>query len=82
VEENGERRNVCTGYTNTIDVFWDDAAAFNDLVELGPSSMEDDGIEADAIEETEAESEFIKLAKDGTADFYDRKLGRLGGVRG
>jgi hypothetical protein len=82
VEENGERETVCTGYTNTIDVFWDDAATFNDLVELGPSSMEDDGIEADAKEETEAKSEFIELPKDATADFYDSKLGRLGGVRG
>lgn len=73
---------MCTGYTNAIDVFWDDAAAFNDLVELGPSSMEDDGVEADAKEETEAKSEFIKLLKDSTADFYNRKPGRLGGVRG
>ena len=82
MEENGERRKVCTGYTNTIDIFWDDAATFNDLVELGPSSMEDDGIEADAKEEAETKSEFIELAKDATADFYDCKLGRLGGVRG
>lgn len=59
MEENGERRKVCTGYSNTIDVFWDDAAAFNDLVELGSSSMKDDGVEADAIEETETKSEFI-----------------------
>lgn len=72
----------CTSYTNTIDVFWDDASAFNNLVKLGPSSMEDDGVEANAIEETEAKSEFIKLSKDGTANFYDCKLGRLGGVRG
>ena len=43
--------------------------------------MEDDGIEANAKEETEAKSEFIKLPKDATADFYDCKLGRLGGVR-
>ena len=73
---------MCTGYTNTIDVFWDDATAFDDLVELGPSSMENDGIKADTKEETEAKNEFIKLPKDGTADFYDCKLGRLGGVRG
>jgi hypothetical protein len=69
-----------TSYSNTIDVFWDDAAAFNNFVELGSSSMEDDRVEADAKEETEAESEFIKLVKDSTADFYDRKLGRLGRV--
>ncbi len=73
---------MCTGYTNTIDIFRDDATAFNDLVELGTSSMEDDGVEADTNEETEAKSEFIKLPKDGTANFYDSKLGRLGGVRG
>ncbi len=80
--ENGERRKVRTGYANTIDVFWDDAAAFDDLVELGSSPMEDDGVEADAEEETETKSEFIELLKDGTADFYDGKLGRLGGIRG
>jgi hypothetical protein len=79
---NEERRKVCTGYTNAIDVFWNDAATFNDLVQLRSSSMEDDGVEADANEKTEAKSEFIKLPEDGTADFYDCKLGRLGGVRG
>ena len=82
MEENGEWRKVCTGYTNTIDVFWDDAATFDDLIKLGSSSMEEEGVQADAKEETEAKSEFIKLPEDGTADFYDCKLGRLGGVRG
>jgi hypothetical protein len=44
--------------------------------------MEDDELEADAEEETETKSEFIELLKDSTADFYDSKLGRLGGIRG
>jgi hypothetical protein len=42
--------------------------------------MEDDRVEADPKEETEAKSEFIKLLKDSTADFYDNKLGGLGRV--
>jgi hypothetical protein len=71
---------VQTSYANTINVFWDDAAAFNNFIELGSSSMEDDGVEADAKEETEAKSELIKLVEDSTADFYDCKLGRLGRV--
>jgi hypothetical protein len=52
VEENGQLRRVRTSYPNTIDVFWDNAAAFNNFVELGPSSMKDDRVEADAKEET------------------------------
>jgi hypothetical protein len=69
-----------TGYADTINVLWNDSAAFNDVVELGASSMKDDRVEADAKEETEAKSEFIKLLEDSTADFYDSELGRLGRV--
>ena len=42
--------------------------------------MKDDRVEADAKEETEAKSEFIKLLEDSTADFYDSEFGRLGRV--
>jgi len=42
--------------------------------------MEDDRIEADTIEETEAESKLVELTEDTTSDFYDSKLGGLRGV--
>jgi hypothetical protein len=42
--------------------------------------MEDDGIKADTIKETETKGEFVKLSKDGTANFYNCKLGGLGRV--
>jgi hypothetical protein len=44
--------------------------------------MKDDRIEADTIEEAEAESELVKLTEDRAADFDDGELGRLGRVRG
>jgi len=42
--------------------------------------MENDRIEADTIKETEAESKFVKLSQNTTADFYYSKLCRLGRV--
>ena len=80
MEENGQQRNVRTSYANAINVFWDDSAAFNNFVELGPSSVENDRVEADTIEKTETKGEFLELLKDSAADFYDCKLGRLGRV--
>jgi hypothetical protein len=44
---------------------------------LGPSTVENDRVEANSIEKTETKGEFIELLKDSTADFYDCKLGRL-----
>jgi hypothetical protein len=71
-------------YANTIDVFWDDSTAFDNFIELGSPpwrNREDNRVEADAKEEIEAKSEFIKLLKDSIAEFYDCKLSRLRRVR-
>jgi hypothetical protein len=42
--------------------------------------MEDDRVEADSIEETEAKGEFVELPQDGATDFYDGEFGRLGRI--
>jgi hypothetical protein len=50
---NGQWRKGRTRHTNTVDIFRNDSAAFNDFVQLRPSTMNDDGIETDTIEKAE-----------------------------
>ena len=42
--------------------------------------MEDDRVEADAIEEAEIDGEFIYIVEDGTADLDDGEVCGVGGV--
>jgi hypothetical protein len=37
-----------TGDTDTVDVVWDDALGLDDLVELGPGTVKNDRVKANA----------------------------------
>jgi hypothetical protein len=67
--------------TDTVDVVGDYAFALNDVVELGPGAVENDGVKADAVEEAKAEGQFVDLIEHGATDFNDGKLGGLRRVR-
>ena len=42
--------------------------------------MEDNGVEADAVEEAEVESKLVYLVEDGTADLDDGEFCGVGGI--
>ena len=42
--------------------------------------MENDGVEANAVQEAQAQSKFVELSKDGASDFDDCELCGLRGV--
>lgn len=72
------RERTC--YTDTVDVVRNDTGTLDDVVELGASTMEDDGVEANTVEEAEVEGELVYLVKDGTADLDDGELCGVGGI--
>jgi hypothetical protein len=73
---------VITGDADALNIVRDDALELHNLVELGPGAMKDDRVKADAIEEGEGKRELVDLVEDGAADFDDRELGGMVGVRG
>lgn len=79
-EVKGYEKRVGTCYADTIDVVWDDTFCFDDVVELGTCAVENDGIEADTVEEAKTEGEFIELVEDGASDLDDCELCGLGRV--
>lgn len=70
-----------TSDANTVNVIRDDALAVHDVVHLGSSTMENDRIKTDTVQKAQTESQFIQFREYGAADFDNRKLGRLRGVR-
>ena len=66
-----------TCYTNAVNIVGDDALAFDDAVQLGASTMENNGVETDTVEEGKAEGEFVDLVEDGTSDLDDGEFCRL-----
>ena len=48
-----------------------------DLVELWPSTVQNDRIKSHTIKEAEAESKFVDLVKNSSADLDDGKFGGL-----
>jgi hypothetical protein len=66
--------------TDTINVLWDDPLPLDDSVELGSPTVQNDGVESDAVQEADTDGQFIQLVEDGTSNFDDGKLGRLGGI--
>jgi len=82
VKVNGQRRKGRTRYADTINIFWNDSATFDYFIELGTTAMEDDRIQADAVEKTETQSEFIELPQYSTADFDNSELCWVRRIRG
>jgi len=64
--------------TDTVNVFGDDPLPLDYFVELGSSAMQDDGVESNTIQEADTEGQLIQLVEDGTSNFDDGELGRLG----
>ena len=69
-----------TSDANAVDVVWDDTRALDDAVELGAGAVEDDGIEADAVEEAEVDCELVDVVEDGAADLDDGEFCGVGGI--
>ena len=69
-----------TCYTNAVNIVGDDALAFDDAVQLGASTMENNGVETDTVEEAEIDGKFVDLVEYGTADFDDCEFCRMRGV--
>jgi len=65
--------------TDTVDVLGDNSLPLNDSVELGSSTMQNDGVESNAVQKTDADGQLIQLVEDGTSNFDD---GELCGFRG
>ena len=65
---------------DTVDVFRNNPLPLDDFVELGPSTVQNYGVESNAIQETNTEGQLIELVENGTSDFDDGELGRLGGI--
>ena len=66
-----------TCYTNAVNIVGNDALAFDDAVQLGASTMENNGIETDTVEEGKAEGEFVDLVEDSPSDLDDGEFCRL-----
>ena len=76
--ERGREGRTCD--TDTVNVVGDDTCGLDDVIELGASTMEDNGVKADAVEEAEVESKLIYLVEDGTADLDDGEFCGVGGI--
>ena len=66
-----------TCYTNAVNIVGDDALAFDDAVQLRASTMENNGVKTDTVEEGKAEGEFVDLVENGTSDLDDGEFCRL-----
>lgn len=70
-----------TSDTDSVNVIWNDSLGLDDLVELGPSSVQDDRIEADTGEEAQTKRQLVDLLEHSSADLDNRKFSRLGRMR-
>ena len=69
-------RRTCDA--DAINVLGRNSLPLNDSVKLGSPAVQDDGVESNTIQETNADGQFIQLVEDGTSDFDD---GEFGGLR-
>ena len=76
--ERGREGRTCD--TDTVDVVGDDTCGLDDVIELWASTMEDDGVKADAVEEAEVESKLVYLVEAGAADLDDCEFCGVGGI--
>lgn len=61
-------------------VIGDDSSLFEQVVQLGASTVEDDGVETDTVEEGDGGGEGVEfIGEDGASDLDDSKLLRLDG---
>ena len=66
--------------SDTIDVLRDNSLPLDDFVELGSSTVENDGVESNTVQEAEADGQFLQLVEDGTSNFDDGELCGFGGI--
>ena len=66
--------------TDTVNVFRYNSLPLDNLVELGTSTVQNDGVESNTVQETNAEGQFIQLVQDCTSDFDDGEFCRLRGI--
>ena len=72
---------IRTGDANTVNVVRDNTLPIHDIVELGSTSVEDDGVEPNAVQEAETQSQLIELGEDSTSNLDHGEFGGLGRVR-
>jgi len=72
---------IRTGDTNPINIVWDHTLLIHDIVELGSTTVEDDGVEPNAVQEAQAQRQLIELREDSTPNLDYSELGRLRRVR-
>jgi hypothetical protein len=72
-----EERKARTCNPDPINIIWDHTFPFHDIIELGTPAVEDDGIQANTVKETETQSKLIELREDAATDLDDGKFGRL-----
>lgn len=70
-------KTLLTSYPDTITIVRHDACSLDYFVQLRPSTVKNDGIESNAVEEAKACREFIELSEYGTSNFDNGKLGGL-----
>ena len=63
---------------NTINILQLNTLALKDVIHLRASAMEDNGVEAQSVEEVKAESKLIEVIEDCTTNFDDSKFCGLG----
>lgn len=78
----GKVRSRLACDTDTVNVLGNNALSFNDPVELGSATVQDDWIESNTVQEADTEGQLIQLVENGTSNFDDGELGGLRSVGG
>jgi hypothetical protein len=69
-------------HTDAVNVLGDNALPFDYFVELGSATVQDDGVETDAVQEADTEGQLIHLVEDGASNFDHGEFCGLRGIGG
>lgn len=73
---------MCTSYPDSVLVVGNYAFALDDSIQLGPRTVKNNRVKANAVEETKTVGKFVNLVEYSATDLDDCKFCRVGGVGG
>jgi hypothetical protein len=65
---------------DTVNVLRDNSLPLDNYIELGSSTVQNDGVESNTVQEADTEGQLVQLVEDGTSNFDDGEFGGLGGI--
>ena len=73
-------RSVLARDTDPVNVLGNNSLPLNDSVELRSSTMQNDRVKSNTVQEADADGQLIQLVENGTSDFDDGELCRFRGI--